>query len=94
MHIAEQDHVPEGTRLKQDDPIGHPSCEGGASTGTHVHITRKYKGEWIGAGEPFPLILSGWTALPGEVIYKSSLVKEDRVITADPGGGTASVIVR
>ena len=41
MHIAEKDRVPLGTRLKQDDPIGHPSCEGGSSTGTHVHITRK-----------------------------------------------------
>ena len=47
MHIATQERVAVGTRVEVGDPIGHPSCEGGISTGTHVHVARKYNGEWI-----------------------------------------------
>ncbi len=44
------------------DPIGHPSCEGGSATGTHVHIARKYNGEWIPASGDTPLYPEGWVA--------------------------------
>ena len=94
MHIAKQDSIAEGTRVNLDEPIGHPSCEGGLATGTHVHITRKYKGEWIGAGDPLPLMLSGWTALPGEQQFKSSLVKGAQIVTANVDGGINSRIFR
>ena len=47
-------------RLEQGDPVGHPSCEGGFSQSTHLHLARKYNGEWIAAGGPLPLVLSGW----------------------------------
>jgi hypothetical protein len=36
--------------VKTGDRIGHPSCEGGAANATHVHIARRYNGEWIPAG--------------------------------------------
>lgn len=94
MHIADSERVTEGTQVNLDDPIGHPSCEGGITTGTHVHFARKFKGEWIGAGDPIPLILSGWTALPGEKQFQSSLVKGDQVITARQDGGDDSIIYR
>lgn len=94
MHIATQDRVALGTRLNVNDPIGHPSCEGGSSTGTHVHIARKYKGEWISTSGPLPFVMSGWTALPGETIYKGTLVKDDLVITARQGGNADSLISR
>lgn len=94
MHIADADRIPLGARVTLDEPIGHPSCEGGLATGTHVHIARKYKGEWIGAGEPFPLILSGWTALPGEMQFRSNLVKDGEVVTARQDGGIDSRIFR
>ena len=29
------------------DNIGRPSCEGGFSNGTHLHLARRYNGEWI-----------------------------------------------
>ena len=94
MHIAEKDRVIPGTRVNTDDPIGHPSCEGGNATGTHEHLARKFNGEWIGAGEPLPFILSGWTALPGANPYEGTLVKDGRVVTAHPDGASGSEIVR
>jgi len=94
MHIAEKERVPLGTRLRKDDPIGHPSCEGGSTTGAHVHITRKYRGEWIGAQGLFPFVLSGWTAYPGERIYQGRLVKEGQVVIAREGGNQESLITR
>jgi LasA protease len=77
MHVAEQGRVPVGTWVEQDAPIGHPSCEGGQSSGTHVHLARKFNGEWLGVGEPFPIILSGWRAFAGgaamKAIYKKGI---------------------
>ncbi len=94
MHVAAQDRAAEGTIVNTNDRIGHPSCEGGAATGTHVHIARMYKGEWIGAGDPFPFILSGWEALPGDVQYQSQLVKDGQVVTSRIDGMYTSQIVR
>ncbi len=94
LHIAQTDRTVVGTHLAADDPIGHPSCEGGETTGTHVHLARKYKGEWIGAGDPLPFVLSGWTANPGARPYEGTLVNGDKVITAHPNGITGSTIIR
>lgn len=47
LHIATQDQASVGTRVNRGDPIGKASCEGGYSTATHLHIARKYNGEWI-----------------------------------------------
>lgn len=38
LHIGTEERAPAGAALKRGDLIGHPSCEGGESTGTHVHI--------------------------------------------------------
>lgn len=94
MHIAARDSVSLGAHLKTNDPIGHPSCEGGSSTGSHVHITRKYKGEWMSADGLFPFVLSGWTAIPGERIYLGRLVKDGQVVIARQGGNEESLISR
>ncbi len=94
MHVAQKDRAPLGTRVKTDDPLGHPSCEGGAASGTHVHLARLYRGEWIGAGDPFPYILSGWLAVPGENPYQSTLVKGNQVVSSDINGSSHSIIIR
>jgi LasA protease len=60
MHIEERDSVEVGTYLHAGERIGHPSCLGGFSTGTHVHIARKYNGHWIAADGPIPFNLEGW----------------------------------
>lgn len=62
MHVAAQDRVTAGTFLNTGDRIGHPSCEGGIATGTHLHIARMYNGEWIRADDPrAPFDLAGWS---------------------------------
>jgi len=94
LHIATKDRVPLGTYLEQDDRIGHPSCEGGTSTGTHVHIARKYNGEWILADGPMPFVLSGWTAHNGLAAYKGNLTKDDQIVTASQVGSYESRITR
>jgi len=86
LHIATVDRVPAGTWLNQDDKIGHPSCEGGLATGTHVHIARKYNGEWILADGPMPYVLSGWTAHAGDKPYLGDMTKDTMVAEASTSG--------
>ena len=72
LHIATDGRVPLGRFVEAGDPLGHPSCEGGNATGTHVHFVRKYNGEWIAADGPLSFNLSGWTALtPGSIPTKA-----------------------
>lgn len=94
MHIAAKDRVAKGTWVEVNDRIGHASCEGGVSTGTHLHFARKYNGEWVTADGPIPFILSGWRVVAGEKAYEGKMVKGDKVITADPVGQKWSNIIR
>ena len=91
MHIAKEGMAPLGTTVLLDDPIGHPSCEGGTSSGTHVHITRKYRGEWISGSDPFPFILSGWTAYPGSKEYGGTLERNGYIVYAIPSATSRSM---
>jgi LysM repeat protein len=86
LHIAAKDRIAVGTELSVGDVIGHPSCEGGDATGTHVHIVRKYNGEWIPADGPLPFTLSGWRAHFGSKEYEGTLTKENEIVTASPYG--------
>ena len=80
LHIDSQDRVEAGAWVERGDRIGHPSCEGGVSIATHLHIARRYNGEWIAAGDgPVPLVLSGWTAEKGAREYDGTMVKGDQV---------------
>ena len=94
LHIAKKGMVKEGAYVEVGDKIGHPSCERGRSTGTHVHITRKYNGEWLAADGPIPFVLSGWRAIADPKIYKGVLVKGNKVVVASPVGPQTSIIVR
>ena len=58
-----------GQRVAQGDVIGYASCEGGLSSSSHTHLARRYNGEWIDAGGPVPLILSGWVVQPNLTPY-------------------------
>ncbi|MEW5870532.1 MAG: LysM peptidoglycan-binding domain-containing protein [Chloroflexota bacterium] len=95
MHIGTEGRAPLGAALKQGDPIGHPSCEGGSSTGTHIHIARKYNGEWLpagGLGGALAFNLEGWTAHNGSQIYLGTLTRLSRVVTACVCSNAASFI--
>jgi hypothetical protein len=94
VHLATSELIQDGSVVSLDDPLGHPSCERGKSTGKHVHLARKYNGEWLSAGSPVPFILSGWQVVVGERNYQGDLVKGAQVISANPSGARQSVIQR
>jgi murein DD-endopeptidase MepM/ murein hydrolase activator NlpD len=94
LHVGSEKRVAQGTRLKSDDVIGHPSCEGGIATGTHVHVARKYNGEWILADGPLPFILSGWRVIAGAKEYEGTLTKGNQKITACTCGSNDTKIIR
>ena len=82
MHIASNEQVKPGTYLRAGQRIGHPSCEGGPATGTHLHLARKYNGMWVAAGGSLPLTLDGWTVRAGEQPYQGIMIKDGQVINA------------
>jgi LasA protease len=84
FHVATEGRIKAGLVVKQGDPLGHPSCEGGRATGTHVHIARKYNGEWIPAAGPLAFALDGWVAGFGSAIYEGTLTKGSKVVPACP----------
>ncbi len=94
LHIADEGRVPVGTHLNTGDFIGHPSCEGGRATGTHVHIARKYNGEWISADGPVPFVMDGWVPHAGAQPYEGTLTKDGKTIRACPCGSPKQEISR
>ncbi len=82
MHIAEKGMVPANVYLKAGQRIGQPSCEGGRATGTHVHIARKYNGEWMLGDGAMPFNLSGWISHAGENPYEGTLTKDGQTVIA------------
>jgi len=86
LHVSENGAAPVGRWVDTGEPLGHPSCEGGRATGTHVHIARKYNGEWIAADGPIPFVLSGWQASAGDEPYDGTLTRDGEVIVASRWG--------
>jgi LasA protease len=86
LHVDPNSSVPIGTHLHAGDRIGHPSCVGGRATGTHLHIARKYNGEWMAADGPLPFNLEGWVAHAGDKLYGGTLERPGEVVTANPSG--------
>lgn len=73
FHLSGDYVVAEGTALRAGEPVGHPSCEGGRATGTHVHVARKFNGEWIAADGMLPFMLSGWRVHSSGVPYRGRM---------------------
>lgn len=94
LHLAQEGLIDEGEQVNLDDPLGHPSCEGGKATGKHVHMARKYNGEWMPADGPIPFVLSGWFPLADERNYHGTLVRGDQIVSSDINGGRTSIITR
>ena len=82
LHVATEGRAPEGVFLQAGESIGYPSCEGGRTTGTHIHIVRKYNGEWIRADSPIPLNMEGWIPHDGDRAYKGTLTRNGVTIVA------------
>jgi hypothetical protein len=82
LHMDTKDRIPSGVEVQAGGKLGHPSCEGGKSTGTHVHIARKYNGEWIPAEGTLAFNFEGWIAQNGATPYLGTLTRFNRVVTA------------
>ena len=92
FHLADNGRAPQGVRLKTGDPVGHPSCEGGRTTGTHVHIARKYNGEWMIAYGVIPFDLEGWVPETSGRAYKGDLRRGEGLVVASDQGIPAAEI--
>ena len=90
MHIEGRDRVQPNTYLKAGERIGHPSCEGGYSTGTHTHLARRYNGEWIPADQTqaefgYPFVMDGWVSSGIGIEYDGFLERNGESIEAWEG---------
>jgi LasA protease len=94
LHIATADQIPKGSHVETGDRLGHPSCMGGYATGTHVHMARKYNGEWMLAGGPVPFVLSGWVCHAGGAPYEGSLVRDGITVEAHPWASKETLVWR
>jgi len=92
LHVATEGRLTVGTHVKAGDPIGHPSCEGGRATGTHIHFARKYNGEWIPADGTLAFNLEGWIAHDGIKPYLGTLTRGSEIVTACDCSNLASKI--
>jgi len=83
LHLRSDGRVPVGQEVEVGAPLGHPSCEGGAANATHLHFARRYNGVWIAAFDPrWPMVLSGWQALPTDAAYDGVLQRGGETRTA------------
>jgi LasA protease len=83
LHVATDGRVEQGTLVERGQRIGRLSCEGGYSDASHLHLARRYNGEWIPAGSgAVPMVLSGWTAHEDLMPYDGTMTRGDEVRTA------------
>ena len=94
LHLADADRMPAGILVQRGARLGHPSCEGGIATGAHLHIARRYNGEWILADGPLPFTLSGWQARAGTRPYQGALVRGAQTVLACPCATNETLISR
>ncbi len=91
LHLASDGLIATGSTVRTGDRLGRPSCEGGFSNGTHLHIARRYNGEWIPADcescsrEPRPPFVMDTWAVDGlpEQEYQGFMRRPDRWIVAE-----------
>jgi|YNPNPStandDraft_1061719.scaffolds.fasta_scaffold32084_4 LasA protease len=93
LHLATEGRAAVGQTVHAGEKIGYPSCESGRATGTHVHIARKYNGEWILADGPLGFNLEGWVAQNGPKPYQGRLQRGfDIVIASEYAEGFSQIL--
>jgi LysM repeat protein len=93
LHIFPASAPKAGARLRTGDPVGHPSCAGGFSSGRNLHIARLYNGEWIPAGGTLAFNLDGWAAADGDKEYQGTLTRRDQIVRSSSVGEGFSQIM-
>ena len=92
LHVTSD--IRTGQSVRAGDPLGFTSCEGGFSNATHLHIARRYNGEWlpsdcqscpVGRTVP-PFTMGGWTVygIPNQV-YQGTMVRNGITMRAEQG---------
>lgn len=99
LHITRDESLQLGQIVEAGDILGYASCFGGYATATHLHIARRYNGEWIPAdciqcpstAVMPPFVMSNWRAvgLPNQA-YQGFLVNvvDNRRVAAEQGRNT------
>ena len=82
MHISSTGRAALGSVLQAGDVIGYASCEGGYSSGTHLHLARRYNGEWVAVDRDLPFVLSGWISAGSGSQYEGTLSRNDTIVEA------------
>lgn len=80
LHIETRDRVEPGRMVASGDRLGHPSCEGGISTGTHLHLARRYNGLWVEADGDLPFVMDDWTSAGLSREYEGTLTRGDLTV--------------
>ncbi|MGH2620008.1 MAG: LysM peptidoglycan-binding domain-containing protein [Anaerolineales bacterium] len=101
LHVIPSEGIGVGSVLAQGELVGYASEVGGVTHGLHLHIARKYNGEWISADGPLPMELGGWRVRAGAEPYQGVLFREGCELLACPcasqdllsvGGGEAITV--
>jgi LasA protease len=82
LHVVARDDIQHGLYVLGGAPIGYASCEGGIANSSHVHLARRFNGEWMAADGPVPLVLSGWQFKEGIGQYEGTAVRDGLTKTA------------
>ena len=67
---------------RPETPSATPPARVEQSTGTHVHMARKYNGEWIEADWTLPFVMEDWIPHIGSAPYLGTLTRQSQVVTA------------
>lgn len=78
LHVVASEEISIGKWVRQGQIIGEASSAGGVAVGDHLHIARKYDGEWIPAVGPVPFELGPWRARLGAEAYEGELYRSAR----------------
>lgn len=97
LHLASDGMTQEGLRVNTGDRLARPSCAGGFSSATHVHISRRFNGEWLPADcqsclstNPVPpFVMGGWTTIGLDGQYYQGFMQNGTIqIQAEQGRET------
>ena len=100
LHVDYHDSLVEGQLVEAGNIIGFPSCLGGFTTATHLHIARRYNGEWLpadcnrcpqGVAAP-PFVMSSWRVVGlASQLYQGFMINQldSRSVVAEQGRFTS-----